>query len=133
VTLGELEGDEPGVPVEIVCPHCQGALTVSEMGGFQVFRCHVGHAFSFDTLALEQGEEVERALWAAARALEEGASITRRARARASGEVARRLAEKEEAQLQHAQRIRDMLLQPGREAAADVQAAADPGESRTPG
>jgi two-component system chemotaxis response regulator CheB len=110
VSLGEVEGDEPGVPVEIVCPQCQGALSLAELGGFQVFRCHVGHAFSLEGLAIEQAEEVERALWAAARSLEESASIARRARARATGDLQRNLAEKEGMLMQQAQLIRDMLL-----------------------
>jgi hypothetical protein len=59
---------------------------------------------------VEQAEEVERALWAAARALEEGAAVARRARARTTGDVQRSLAEKEETQAQQAQLIREMLL-----------------------
>jgi two-component system chemotaxis response regulator CheB len=108
--LGELEGDEPGVPADIVCPQCQGALSFSELGGFEFFRCHVGHTFTLEGLAVEQAEEVERALWAAARALEEGAAVARRARARTTGDVQRSLAEKEETQAQQAQLIREMLL-----------------------
>lgn len=108
--LGELEGDEPGIPADIVCPQCQGALSFSELGGFEFFRCHVGHTFSLEGLAAEQTEEVERALWAAARALEEGAAIARRARARATGDLQRSLGEKEETQAQQARLIREMLL-----------------------
>jgi two-component system chemotaxis response regulator CheB len=117
--LGELEGNEPGAPVEIVCPQCQGALTVAELGGFQVFRCHVGHTFSLDVLAVEQAEHVERALWAAARSLEEGAAIARRARARATGDLRRKLAEKEASQLAHAELIRNILLEPRRKPGRD--------------
>jgi two-component system chemotaxis response regulator CheB len=110
VGLTEMEGDEPGVPADIVCPECQGALTFSEQGAFEFFRCHVGHTFSLEGLAAEQAEEVERALWAAARALEEGAAVSRRARAKTTGDLQRSLAEKEETQAQQAQLIRDMLL-----------------------
>lgn len=132
VSLGELEGDEPGMPVEIVCPQCQGALTLGELGGFQVFRCHVGHAFSLEGLAREQSEEVERALWAAVRSLEESASINRRARARATGDLQRRLAEKEDAQIQQADLIRGMLLRglPTSRAGAEAsEDAAEPGQA----
>jgi two-component system, chemotaxis family, protein-glutamate methylesterase/glutaminase len=121
--LGELEGDEPGVRADIVCPQCQGALSFSQLGGFEFFRCHVGHTFTLEGLAAGQAEEVERALWAAARALEEAAAITRRARARATGDVQRSLAEKEETQAQQAQLIREMLLR-GR-----LPSRADPVES----
>jgi two-component system chemotaxis response regulator CheB len=109
--LSVLEGGEPGVPVNVSCPLCQGALTASEHSGFQQFRCHVGHTFSLESLALEQTEEVERALWAAARALEESTSILRRAGARAgSDELRRRLAEREAAQLHDARLVREVLL-----------------------
>jgi two-component system chemotaxis response regulator CheB len=60
--VSELNGEEPGLPVDIVCPQCQGALSVSELNGFQLFRCHLGHTFSLEGLADEQAEEVERAL-----------------------------------------------------------------------
>jgi two-component system chemotaxis response regulator CheB len=64
--------------VELVCPICQGVLTEAQPGVFQHFRCHVGHAFSLDSLIREQSEEMERALWAAVRSLEEGAALSRR-------------------------------------------------------
>jgi two-component system chemotaxis response regulator CheB len=110
VPLGELEGDEPGVPVDVVCPLCQGALSLAELNGFQWFRCHVGHTFSLESLAIEQGEEVERALWAAVRALEESAAITRRVHAGASGDHRHRLEEQERAHARHADVIRHILL-----------------------
>jgi hypothetical protein len=58
------------------------SLAFSEHGDFQLFRCHVGRAFSLEGLEIEQAESVERALWAAARALEESVSSAARAGAR---------------------------------------------------
>jgi two-component system chemotaxis response regulator CheB len=110
--LMELEGDEPGVAAEIVCPSCQGKLTESALNGFQVFRCHVGHAFSLESVAAEQADEIERALWAAVRALEEGAALSRRLAAGASGHLRQRFEEKEAAQAQQAHVIRN--FPPGR-------------------
>jgi two-component system chemotaxis response regulator CheB len=130
LALGVLEGAEPGTSVNVSCPLCQGALTASEHRGFQQFRCHVGHTFSLESLALEQAEEVERALWAAARALEESASVLRRAGASAgSDELRRRLAEREAAQLHDARVVREVLLNGKLLSAPDVPgvgAAASP-------
>lgn len=81
----ELEGSELGVRVGIACPLCHGSLTEVDVAGYDAFRCHVGHAFSRASLAAAQDEEVERALWAAVRALEESADLARRLADRARG------------------------------------------------
>jgi two-component system chemotaxis response regulator CheB len=109
--LMELEGDEPGLASDLVCPSCQGRLTETELAGFQSFRCHVGHAFSLPSIVAEQADEVERALWAAARALEEGAALSRRLAAKSDGELRRKFVEKEENQAEQARVIRRILLE----------------------
>lgn len=81
--------------------------------GFQVFRCHAGHTFSLDSLAIEQAEEVERALWAAVRALEESAAVTRRVKALAPRALRARHEEKERSHAQQADVIRRILLSGG--------------------
>ena len=106
----ELEGDEPGVPVQAVCPLCSGAITASEMNGFQLFRCHVGHAFSEQTVLLEQDDQVEGCLWSAVRALEESAAFNERLIENASPVLKRRFAEKAENLRESAARIRSVLL-----------------------
>jgi two-component system, chemotaxis family, protein-glutamate methylesterase/glutaminase len=111
--LARIEGEELGASAEVVCPACQGKLTVSDASGFHVFRCHVGHAFSLASLAAEQAEEVERALWAAARALEEGAALSRRLAHSASGDLQRRFVEKERAQFHDAEVVRRLLTTRG--------------------
>jgi two-component system chemotaxis response regulator CheB len=111
--LGEVEGDELGVSADIVCPICQGKLTETQVNGFQIFRCHVGHSFSLESVAAEQAEEVERALWAATRALEESAALSGRLAASATGKMRLRFAEKEQAQSRDAQLIRQILLAGG--------------------
>ena len=67
--LGELSG--------YVCPSCDGCLWKIEGAGLLRFRCHVGHAFSAETLLNEQGQAVERALYTALRLLEERARAAR--------------------------------------------------------
>src|SRR5262249_6342259 len=70
--------NRPGIPSSFACPECGGVLW--EMEGEEIlrFRCRVGHAYTAGSLSVEQSEQVEGALWAAMRALEEGASLARR-------------------------------------------------------
>lgn len=106
----KLEGTELGSSAELVCPLCQGVLTEAHPGDFQHYRCHVGHAFSLASLVAEQSEEVERALWAAARALDESASLSRRLSTADRGDLRDRFAEKARTQTEHAELIRRILL-----------------------
>lgn len=73
-----VEGDCPGKGAELVCPTCQGVLTEAQAGAVEMFRCHVGHTFNLQSLLRDQSEGMERALWAAVRALEESASLNER-------------------------------------------------------
>lgn len=106
----QLEGTEPGAPAELACPLCQGVLTEARTEVFQHFRCHVGHTFSLEGLVQQQSEEMERALWAAVRALEESAALSSRLSASGPGELRNRFAEKANTQLREAEFIRHMLL-----------------------
>jgi two-component system chemotaxis response regulator CheB len=108
--LGPLEGEEPGDRVQIVCPICDGALTVSVLDGFEVFRCHVGHAFSLERLGAEQHAATERALWAAARALEDSAASYLRLAGRGDSASQRRFQASAEQQQANADTIRQILL-----------------------
>ncbi|MFZ5477413.1 MAG: chemotaxis protein CheB [Myxococcota bacterium] len=89
--LARMEGEVDGMASPIVCPICHGTLTEAEMAGFRLTRCHVGHAFSEAALQLAEDQEVERALWAAIRALEARAAHYERVAARFSGEMRERL------------------------------------------
>jgi two-component system chemotaxis response regulator CheB len=68
-----------GIPAEgpsaITCPECGGALRNASEGDVVRYRCHVGHAYSAENLLVQQGEAVERALWAALRTLEEASAL----------------------------------------------------------
>jgi two-component system chemotaxis response regulator CheB len=110
----ELEGRRAGKPVEVVCPSCHGALSVARVGPFEQYRCHVGHAFTLDALARAQADDVERALWAAVRALEESAGLSRRlSRRNADAALRRRFGEDAAARLRQAELLRKLLLDGG--------------------
>jgi two-component system chemotaxis response regulator CheB len=107
----QVEGTRLGTPAELTCPVCQGVLTQAKPGVFEHFRCHVGHTFSLEALVREQGEEMERAMWAAVRSLEEGAALSERLAAHERGqELGRTFAEKAKTQRQQADLIREILL-----------------------
>jgi two-component system chemotaxis response regulator CheB len=111
-----------GVPSNFTCPECHGTLWEIRDGELLRFRCHVGHAYSADSLLAEQDENLENTLWAAVRALEENAHLARRVAKRLrerdpQSRVAERIGERAQNTEQHAQLLRQMLLQgePARE------------------
>jgi len=106
----QMEGDELGQNSHIVCPLCQGALTEAHLKDLTTFRCHVGHAFSPAALLAEQAESLERAMWAAVRALEESAALAARLSHSSDSLLRDRLSEKTRMQYQQAELIRRMLL-----------------------
>ena len=62
---------ELGPTTPFTCPECSGVLVRLKEGGVPTFRCHTGHAFSFDTLTAATTEHPEEMLWNALRAIEE--------------------------------------------------------------
>jgi two-component system chemotaxis response regulator CheB len=72
-----------GEPSSIACPDCGGVLNEVYDGELIRFRCRVGHAFAPESLYLQQNTQLEGALWAALRALEEQAALARRMAVRA--------------------------------------------------
>ena len=119
----EMEGSKLGAEVELVCPNCHGKLTVSDVGGYKTFRCHVGHAFSLQGLTAAQAEEVESALWAAVRALEEAAGLSRRVAHAMTGAMRERLLEKERTQSEQADVVRALVMGGQSLSAADAEPA----------
>ena len=81
----EMDGDELLASVErigriskITCPDCHGALWEIADEHILRYRCHVGHAFSAESLSDGQSQMLEFALWSAVRALEEQIVLARR-------------------------------------------------------
>jgi two-component system, chemotaxis family, protein-glutamate methylesterase/glutaminase len=102
-----------GVPTELACPDCGGALWEREDGDLIRFGCRVGHVYSPESLVAEHGKALEQALWAALRGLEERADLYRRMarRAQVAGRAAieRRFRHRSESAERHATAIRDAI------------------------
>lgn len=98
----------------LTCPDCHGALWEIHDQDMLRYRCHVGHAFSADSLTEGQTQMLEVALWSAVRALEEKMVLAQRIveRARKSSHTRaavlfeRRAKEAEE----HSAILRELLL-----------------------
>lgn len=67
-----------GPPTTFVCPECNGPLWEQKVGRSLQYRCHVGHAYSPDSLLDDHGNGLEKALWSAVRMFEERAAFVRR-------------------------------------------------------
>jgi two-component system chemotaxis response regulator CheB len=104
--------DRPGTPAGLSCPDCNGSLFEISTDVLR-FRCRVGHAWSPESLAAEQGDEVEAALWVAIRSLEEKAALRRRlsraATERANDPAADFHAEKADEAAERARTIRRLV------------------------
>ena len=61
----------------LACPDCGGALAEIVLPQITYYRCHVGHQFGPQSLAVAQAETAEEKLWAAVATLEETAALAR--------------------------------------------------------
>jgi len=108
-----------GAPSSLTCPNCGGALWELADDDLVRYRCHVGHQFAQDSLAAEQRDAVEGALWSAVRVLEEHAELklrmARRAEAAGLPVVSEGFAEGARNSHQQAQQIRALLFSGGLE------------------
>ncbi|CAM3633671.1 chemotaxis protein CheB [Corallococcus sp. ZKHCc1 1396] len=81
--------EEPPTPSEYAkpshfsCPDCGGVLFELDEDGLLRFRCRTGHGYTGEALSGSQQHQLDAALWAALRALEESASLSRRMAVRA--------------------------------------------------
>jgi two-component system chemotaxis response regulator CheB len=105
------------------CPDCGGVLEEVEDGGQLRFRCRVGHSFYGEELATAQWTELESALWAAVRGMEEtgelAGRLARMADERGASLSAARHRGRAEDVLAQAGLIRDFLLSPRAEREED--------------
>ncbi len=67
----ELGVTKLGAPSLYTCPDCHGVLLQLHGDGPLRFRCHTGHGFTADALAVHASGVVEESLWSTLRAMEE--------------------------------------------------------------
>ena len=117
----DMESDELIASVEklgkvskLTCPDCNGALWEIRDEDLLRFRCHVGHAYSADSLRDGQGQMLEIALWSAVRALEErmilAKRIIERARKANKTRAVRMFEQRAQEAEEHSSAIRQLLL-----------------------
>ncbi len=70
--------DMLGKPSRFTCPECHGALWEIEDGPLLRYRCHVGHAYTADTVLTSQTEEIDRLLGTLLRSHQERAALAQR-------------------------------------------------------
>jgi two-component system, chemotaxis family, protein-glutamate methylesterase/glutaminase len=101
-----------GTPSVFACPECHGVLWEIKEGDSIRYRCRTGHDYSETTLNEELSHATENALWAAMRALEEKAAMSRRIAEGATGPAhwKERLREHELTFAKHAEIIRKMIF-----------------------
>jgi two-component system, chemotaxis family, protein-glutamate methylesterase/glutaminase len=127
--LADLAPAKEGEPSGLTCPECGGALWEHQEGELIRFKCHVGHAYSPESMQTEQSRALEAALWSALRSLEERQDLfvrmARRSRS-ASPDTAARFESNAEEVAVHAQAIRRTIAELGRAPAADAGEPAEP-------
>lgn len=104
-----------GLPSGVTCPDCHGTLYDRRDEAGIGFICRVGHAYSPESLAAAKSEEIDNALWAAVRALEENAALSRRLQHRmgdaGKAGMERRYAERASDAERYADVLRKILIQ----------------------
>jgi len=100
-----------GYPSVFSCPECGGVLWEMQSGTVQRFRCRVGHAFSTESMLIEQSEELDKTLWMALKTLEEKVELLQRLIDNANQHGRTWLAQSFEARLKEAQRHAQILRQ----------------------
>jgi two-component system, chemotaxis family, protein-glutamate methylesterase/glutaminase len=122
--VAELRGEPSG----LTCPECGGALWEQQEGDLIRFRCHVGHAYSIDSMQAEQAVALEAALWSALRSLEERADLFRRLarRSMSRADTSARFERKAEEVSRHADAVRGTIASLGRAASAPSPDESEP-------
>jgi two-component system chemotaxis response regulator CheB len=117
IAAQELRGmdvnDKLGTPSRFTCPECHGALWEIDDGALLRYRCHVGHAFTAESMAAAQAAQTEELLWSLMRSHQERAALTRRMsereRAQNKPDLARQLHERAAGYDEDAKLIENLL------------------------
>jgi two-component system chemotaxis response regulator CheB len=105
------DGDLTG----LTCPECGGALWEHlSTDGYVRFKCHVGHAYSPESLETAQSDGLEVALWSALRTLQERGDVFRRLARRSGFSTRHRFEAKAEEVDHHTDLLRRSIERLGR-------------------
>src|SRR5215831_12624902 len=74
------EMDRIGKRSVLACPDCHGVMWEIDEGELVRYRCHVGHAYTAETMKHAMDENLARALASALRALDERIAVTEKLR-----------------------------------------------------
>jgi len=106
-----------GTLTPFTCPACHGALWEIDDERLLRYRCHTGHAFTAESLSMDEDETVEEAVYSALRVLEESAALSRRLAQRAHDRshvtLARSLERKARSADRNADALRKVLFAEG--------------------
>ncbi len=94
---------------QLTCPECRGPISETNKGPISEFSCRVGHSYSSESFLAAHAETLERTLWAAVVALEEGAEAARELASRHSPGVRRRLEQEADDNESAAAKVRELL------------------------
>ena len=97
------------IPTRLSCPDCGGVLFEDRSDGIERFACSVGHVYGPESLDVEQARQLESALWAAVRSLEDRADLLRRMAARSEARENARQSEHHRAEADEALRRAEMI------------------------
>ena len=108
--------DTPGQVTGITCPECHGSIWLQAGDGGEVaLTCRVGHSYSPESFYEIQSENVENALWAGVRSLEEQASLAGELASKAArfkdDDASRRYERRREVANQNAAALRKVILE----------------------
>jgi len=105
--------EQLGKPSQFGCPECGGVLWEINDSGHVRFRCRIGHAYNVPSMIEGQSQQLEEALFAALKTLEESVSLYKRiladAERRNHGLLVERFQEKIDTAEQRAEAIRRVL------------------------
>ena len=132
------ELQEVGHPSSFSCPDCGGVLFELDDHGLLRYRCRTGHGYTAKALTVSQQSALDGALWAALRALEESASLSRRMARRAHERnhthSARRYEERARATQEQAELVRRLVLDsPSKPPAEELLEELPEEDARPPG
>lgn len=116
--LGEVnslqELTKAGPPAAVTCPECGGPLWALVDGRLKRYRCHTGHVYGSESLLSAQSLQIEQALWAAIKGLEQRsqmlANLGREEESRFKGTNKDRFENEAGRLRKHAQILRDVLV-----------------------